>query len=240
VYAAGGYYRPDDTDRTLPEEIRGYLDAGYGAVKIKIGGLPVADDLARIERALGVLDSPDQLAVDANGRFDRVEALRYAKALDGLGLRWFEEAGDPLDYRQNAEVIGAYEGAVATGENLFSVQDVTNLCEYGGMRPGRDVFQMDAGLSYGLTEYLAMIDALEARGHDRRQCYPHGGHLVNLHIVIGAGLGGCEAYPGVFRPVGGYAPDCAVVDGRIRPGDGPGFGLERKAELRAAITELVH
>jgi len=239
VYAAGWYYRADDTPQTLPDEIRGYLDAGYGAVKIKIGGLPLEDDVARIERALAVLDSPSRLAVDANGRFDRNEALRYAEALEGLGLRWYEEPGDPLDYRQNSEIIATYDGAVATGENLFSAADVVNLCEYGGMRPGRDVFQMDAGLSYGLTEYLRMIDVLEARGHNRRQCYPHGGHLINLHIVVGAGLGGCEAYPDVFRPVGGYSPDCAVIDGRIHPGDAPGFGLERKSELMAAAQDLL-
>ena len=46
------------------------------------------------------------------------------------------------------------------------------------MRPGVDIFQMDAGLSYGLTEYAAMIDLLENHGHNRLQCRPHGGHLI--------------------------------------------------------------
>ncbi len=75
-----------------------------------------------------------------------------------------------------------------------------NLLAYGGVRPDRDVFQMDASLSYGLTEYARMIEAMEAHGVDRSQAFPHGGHLINLHIVAGLGLGGCEAYPGSSSP----------------------------------------
>ena len=63
--------------------------------------------------------------------------------------------------------------------------------------------------------------------------------MINLHTVIGLGLGGCEAYPGVFKPFGGYAPECRIAEGRVHATDAPGFGLEQKAELRphlAAIT----
>lgn len=239
VYAAGGYYRAEDDVPRLRREMREYLDAGYTAVKIKIGGLPLAQDLARVEAAVDEAGSGAAVAVDANGRFDREEALAYARALEPLGLRWYEEAVDPLDYALNAEVVENYAGAVATGENLFSCQDVANLLSFGGVRPGVDILQMDAGLSYGLTEYAAMVDLMEERGFDRRQAMPHGGHLLNLHIVTGLDLGGCEAYPGVFQPFGGYSPDCRVENGRIHPGTAPGFGLEAKDGLNDEIARLV-
>jgi hypothetical protein len=140
--------------------------------------------------------------------------------------------------RAHRRAIEAYGQVVATGENLFSTIDVRNLVRFGGMRPGRDVFQMDAGLSYGLTEYARMIGLLEQQGFDRRQCYPHGGHLINLHIVVGLGLGGCEAYPGVFQPFGGYSGRCAVRGSTVRPSDAPGFGLEEKAELAPALQRI--
>ncbi|MFX8316483.1 hypothetical protein ABTL66_19795, partial [Acinetobacter baumannii] len=76
------------------------------------------------------------------------------------------------------------------------------LLNFGGMRPSLDIFQMDAGLSYGLSEYAQMIALVEAHGFDRKFAHPHGGHLINLHIAMGLGLGGCEAYPGVFQPFG--------------------------------------
>ncbi|WP_125078425.1 enolase C-terminal domain-like protein [Mycobacterium sp. P7213] len=246
VYAAGGYYYPgsDRADSTaaldrLRSEIRGYLDLGYDAVKMKIGGTSTSEDLARIEAVIDIVGSGSRVAVDANGRFDEAGAVQWAQALNPYDLRWYEEPGDPLDFALNAAVIEAYDGAIATGENLFSQRDATNLVRYAGMRPGIDIFQMDAGLSYGLTEYVRMIETLEQQGFDRRFAFPHGGHLINLHIVVALGLGGCESYPGVFAPFGGYAPGCVLTEGTIAPTDAPGFGLEEKPDLAAVIADLV-
>lgn len=238
VYAAGGYYYPSGNLDTLRDEMRGYLDLGYDAVKMKIGGASMRDDLARIEAVIDVVGDGGRVAVDANGRFDRDTATQWAAALAPYGLRWYEEPGDPLDFALNQAVTACYDGAVGTGENLFSVADVTNLVRYGGMRPDRDIFQMDAGLSYGLSEYARMLEVLETHGFDRRFAFPHGGHLINLHIAAGLGLGGCESYPGVFQPFGGYSDDCVLHEGRIAPADAPGFGLERKPVLAELISEL--
>lgn len=238
VYAAGGYYYPDAGVDTLRDEMRSYLDLGYDAVKMKIGGVGLPEDLTRIEAVIDAVGDGRRVAVDANGRFGRSAATDWAAALAGYGLRWYEEPGDPLDYALNHAVTDCYAGAVATGENLFSVPDVVNLVRYGGMRVGRDIFQMDAGLSYGLGEYVRMLEVLETHGFDRQFALPHGGHLINLHIAAGLGLGGCESYPGVFRPFGGYSSGCALGDGRISPTDAPGFGLEQKAGLAELITEL--
>jgi L-alanine-DL-glutamate epimerase-like enolase superfamily enzyme len=238
VYAAGGYYYAPGEGRSLGQELRAYQAMGFSAFKMKIGGAPLADDLRRIEEALAVAGAGARLSVDANGRFDLATAAAYAEAITPYRLRWFEEIGDPLDYALNAEVARIYGGPIATGENLFSLPDVRNLVNFGGMRPGRDVFQMDAGLSYGLTEYARMIALLEERGFDRAQAYPHGGHLINLHIVVGLGLGGCEAYPGVFQPFGGYSADCPLAGSTVTPSDAPGFGLEQKEELRPYLARL--
>lgn len=239
VYAAGGYYYPAGAGQTLRDELQGYRDLGFDAFKMKVGGASEAEDLARIEQALELAGSGARLAVDANGRFSLPEGLAFGRRIEGYGLRWFEEIGDPLDFATNQAMAHHYPGPIATGENLFALQDVRNLLNYGGMRPGRDIFQMDAGLSYGLTEYMAIVELLEARGFDRAQIFPHGGHLINLHIVAGLGLGGCEAYPGVFRPFGGYSDACPIVDGTVRPSDAPGFGLEEKPDLAAAIARLL-
>jgi D(-)-tartrate dehydratase len=238
VYAAGGYYYPPGSGKSLADELRGYQDLGFSAFKMKIGGATLKDDLARIEEAVRVAGDGSKVAVDANGRFDLATALAYAKAITPYRLRWYEEIGDPLDFDLNRHLTEAYELPVATGENLFSAVDVKNLVLFGGMRPRRDVFQMDAGLSYGLGEYARMIDILESNGFDRRFAHPHGGHLINLHIAVGLELGGCEAYPGVFQPFGGYPSGCALGGGVVRPTDAPGFGLEEKAEFGPVIARI--
>jgi len=91
VYAAGGYYYPDKDLSALQNEMRGYLDLGYSTMKMKIGGAPLSEDLRRIEAVLKILENSDQLAVDANGRFDLETAVAYARALAPYGLRWYEE-----------------------------------------------------------------------------------------------------------------------------------------------------
>ena len=115
---------------------------------------------------------------------------------------------------------------------LFSVQDVKNLLEFAGMRPALDIFQMDPGLSYGLGEFGRIIDLMESYGFSRDFSFPHGGHLINLHIACGMNLGGCEAYPNVFQPFGGYSLECKI-ERWLRDSLGPaGFGLEAKPELK--------
>ena len=149
VYAAGGYYYPGKGLDQLKAEMTSYLERGYSVVKMKIGGASLAEDCERIESVLGILGPGQQLAVDANGRFDLPTALAYGKALSQYPLFWYEEAGDPLDYALQYELSQVYPGSMATGENLFSMQDARNLIRYGGMRPDRDWLQFDCALKLG-------------------------------------------------------------------------------------------
>src|ERR1700736_2312307 len=238
VYAAGGYYYPGKDLAALQHEMAGYLDLGYSVVKMKIGGAPLSDDLRRIEVVLKILKTPDQLAVDANGRFDLNTAIAYAKALAPYGLRWYEEAGDPLDYELQTKLAPHYPGAMATGENLFSLQDARNLIRYGGMRSDRDVLQFDCALSYGLVEYLRILHMLQEHRWSPRRCIPHGGHQMSLNIAAGLGLAGNESYPGIFQPFGGFADGIPVEDGYVKLPEIPGVGFEAKNELFRVMKAL--
>lgn len=231
VYAAGGYYHPGKEIQGLQEEMRDYLEMGYVATKMKIGGVPLEEDLPRVEAALEVVGEASRLAVDANGRFGLQDTLAFADGLAPFGVRWYEEAGDPLDYALQRQLCEHYGGPTATGENLFSHQDVRNLLRHGGMRPDRDILQMDPVLSYGLVEYLRMLDELRIRGWSPRQCIPHGGHQFALNIAAGLKLGGNESYPRVFAPFGGFADSTPVENGYVAIPAMPGIGFEDKAEL---------
>ncbi|MBC7781935.1 MAG: mandelate racemase/muconate lactonizing enzyme family protein [Proteobacteria bacterium] len=237
VYAAGGYYYPGKDLAALKAEMQGYLDLGYSVVKIKIGD-DLDDDLRRFDAVLSVVGRGERLAVDANGRFDLPTAVAYARALAPYGLFWFEEAGDPLDYALQCELAQHYPHAMATGENLFSMQDARNLIRYGGLRADRDWLQFDCALSYGLVEYLRTLEMLRANGWSARRCIPHGGHQMSLNIAAGLGLGGNESYPGVFQPFGGFADGIPVVDGHVRLPADPGVGFEAKRQLYAVLSSL--
>ena len=233
VYAAGGYYYPGKGLEALQAEMRSYRDRGYKVVKMKIGATSLEDDLRRIEAVLEVVGDGRNLCVDANGRFDLKTAIAYAEALKPYGLFWYEEPGDPLDYQLNAVLAEHYGGAIATGENLFSAIDARNLLRYGGLRPDRDWVQLDPALSYGLTEYLRVLDVVDSLGWSRRRLIPHGGHQLALNMAAGLQLGGSESYPGVFQPYGGFADNMPIVDGFARLPDVPGIGMELKPALFA-------
>ena len=239
VYAAGGYYYPGKGLSELQDEMRSYLDRGYSTVKMKVGLVPLEEDLRRIEAVLDVLGGDgSRLCVDVNGRFDLEEAIRFGHAISPLGLRWYEEPLDPLDCLAHAALATTYGPTLATGENLFSMQDARNLVRHGGLRPDRDILQFDPALSYGLVEYLRTLSMLRAHGWSPRRCVPHGGHQFALNIAVGLGLGGNESYPDVFAPFGGFADDVPVEDSRVAMPDVPGIGFEAKRALYALMKPL--
>ena len=237
-YVGGGWYWPGQTIRDLQDEMRRHLGAGYRMVKMKVGGLPLEEDVRRVCAVLEVVRSGERLAIDANCKFGREEALAYARALAPLGLRWFEEPCDPLDFALMAELASVYDAPLATGENLYSTQDVENLALFGGLRANKDVIQVDPPQAYGITQYARTVSMLERRGWKRASLFPHGGNQMSLAIAAGFGLGGAESYPGVFGDFGGFADDARVEGGYIGLSDRAGVGFEGQSALYRVMREL--
>jgi len=239
VYAGGGYYYPSDDVRRLGEEVRRLRDLGYDRVKIKIGGAPLVQDLKRIEAAVRLLPDAGHLAVDAIYAYTATSALDAAAALAPLGLWWFEDICDPLDFDTLGVVAARYAGPIAAGEALFSAAEARLLDRHAGLRRDRDILLFDPVHCYGLPGYLDIVAALESRGWPRRAFWPHGGHLFCLHVAAGLGLGGGEVNPLCFQPFGGYGDDMMIVAGAAEPPLVSGIGFELKRSLRHAFEALL-
>ncbi|HET7850686.1 MAG TPA: enolase C-terminal domain-like protein [Pseudolabrys sp.] len=238
-YVGGGWYAPGKTTKDLQDEMRRHLDSGYTMVKMKVGGAPLAEDMSRIEAVKAVIGNRGALAVDANCKFTRDEAITYAKAMSPYKLRWYEEPCDPLDYASLAAVSEIYDGALSTGENLFSTQDVENLVRFGALKADRgDVIQVDPPQAYGIVQYARTLDMLAKHGWPRSGLFPHGGNQMSLAIAAGFGLGGAESYPGVFGPFAGFADDARLEDGYLSLSDRPGIGFEGQAALYKIMRDL--
>jgi len=238
VYAAGGYYYPGKDIQMLQDEMKSYMDLGFTTVKMKIGGASLSDDLKRIESVLKLVGDGKNLCVDANGRFDLKTAIEYGKALEPLNLKWYEEAGDPLDFDLNSELSKNYKNSLATGENLFSMQDSRNLIRYGGMRKNIDWLQFDCSLSYGLVEYLRTLQMLKDNNWSSTRVIPHGGHQISCNIAAGVNLGGNEIYPSLFQPFGGFPDLSTVMDSYVTFPKFIGMGYENKKKLIDLLSKL--
>jgi len=239
-YVGGGWYRDGQTPADLCAEMDRYLDAGYRLVKTKVGGRPLDEDRRRVDALLAHLDGRAGLAVDANGALSPDRARTYAEAFRGLGLRWFEEPVHPLDYAATAEFGALYGDPVATGENLFSRQDLMNLQRFGGLRPHRDLIQTDVPQSYGYDATARAVRMLEAEGWSAASILPHGGNQMSLAAALGLGMGMCESYPDVFGVFSGYADGAALIDGCLPAPTAPGIGFERQARLYGLFRDLAN
>src|SRR5215216_2962167 len=238
-YVGGGWYLPGNKLSDLEDEMRRHQDAGYRLIKIKAGGLPLADDLKRVEAGLRIVGSSDLLAVDFNGFMSTEKARSYAEAFAPYRLRWFEEPVDPLDLEAYAELAAVYDPPIAQGENLYALQEVRNFLLFGGFRADRDVLQIDPPQAYGLTMFARFVGMLDAHGASRACLWPHGGNLMSVAAVFGFGTGGCEGYPGGFGDFSGFAEDMPVKDGHLELPQRSGLGWEGMPRLHPAMRSLV-
>jgi L-alanine-DL-glutamate epimerase-like enolase superfamily enzyme len=237
TYASCGHFTDNPDPQALRDEVAQCLAWGYTTVKIKLSGRDARLDAQRIASALSAGLDPAQLAVDLNGQWD-ARCSDVLAVLAAQPLAWVEEPTPPLDYAALAAFCQGHGGPVATGENLFSADDATNLLRYGGLRPKQDRLQMDISLSYGVGEYIRMTERAEALGWSRQAFWPHAGHLFAAHVVAGLGLGSHESAPDAARLYGGFWDGVPVVNGHIGLPTHPGVGFEHKANTMAVFDQL--
>ncbi|MBB5935567.1 hypothetical protein FHS42_002629 [Streptomyces zagrosensis] len=93
VYGSGGFTTYDE--RRQDQQLRTWCqEQGIPRVKIKVGeswGTAEARDLDRVARARRSIGDAAELYVDANGGYDRKQAVRLGPALAAQGVSWFEE-----------------------------------------------------------------------------------------------------------------------------------------------------
>ena len=240
VYASGGHYRPENDIEGLCDDVRRAIGASHRRFKIKIGGASLLDDIKHIEAVFGVLERGMSLAVDGNGTFDRDKTLKYLDALKAYPLAWIEEPVHPLDFELTRDIAKRSDIAIATGENLFSRDDARNLLRYAGLRNDRDVLQFDISLSYGIVEYLRILDELGEHGWQRERCAPHAGHLLAMNAVAGLGLGLAEVAMDTSTLFGQLTAGVPVSEGIATLPDAPGVGFEQIAIFAEVFGSLLN
>ena len=227
VYASGGHYRASNDVAGLCDDVRRAIGQGHRRFKIKIGGASLAADIERIEAVCGLIERGMNLAVDCNGTFDRDKTIQYLDALKPYSLAWIEEPVHPLDFELHRDIAARSPIALATGENLFSCDDARNLLRYAGLRNDRDILQFDISLSYGIVEYLRILDCLDEHGWRRERCAPHAGHLLAMSAVAGLGLGLAEVAMDTSTLFGKLTAGVSLSDGVATLPGAPGTGFEQ-------------
>lgn len=220
VYAAGGYYAEGKGIAELGEELNSYVAAGYRAVKIKVGGAPFKEDVARVHGAREAIGPDIGLMVDANNAWNSHEALKFARAVEDCDLAWYEEPCWPDDLDGARRLCDALDMPVASGEVEYTRWGFRDLIERGAA----DIIQADPCYCGGLTEWVR-IAALASAHH--MYMAPHGQHYLGAHAVAAVDNGLIvESYlplrPWQDRFISGPELD----NGDLVLTDAPGLGLE--------------
>lgn len=174
VYGSGGFTSYADT--RLCEQLAGWAEQGIGRVKMKVGRQPERDpERVRVaRRAIG----PDvALFVDANGAYDRKQALDLARSFRADDVVWFEEpvSSDDLEGLRLVRDRGPAGMSIAAGEYGYDPVYFRRMLDAGAV----DVLQADASRCGGVTGFLEVSALCRARA------IPLSGHCApSLHAHV--------------------------------------------------------
>lgn len=187
-YASGGYYLPKvDSITAIQDEMRYNISQGFSKHKIKVGGMDLEGDAARISAALDVLPDDHLLSIDANNAYsspnEAARALdRFESAAGDRGLWWFEEPLHPSDVKGHAFLRSRFMTPIATGEILQTRYEVLPYIE----EQAADILQIDVGVLGGVSEFMKVAQAADVFGI---QIAPH--WHANLHVNFEPALANC-------------------------------------------------
>jgi len=229
VYIAGGYYEEGKTLDDLAQEMVDNVEFGARAVKMKIGGASIAEDVERVRVVRQAVGPGVQVMVDANNAYRYYEAIEVARKIEPYDIAWFEEPVAPDDYRGHAQVAAATSIPVASGENEYTRYGFRDLVE----QRAAAILNADAQILGGVTEFMKV--AALAQAYDL-PIAPHGNQEVHVHLVAAIPNGLIvEFYRGTTDPMWGrtFREHLTLKEGCLEAPDRPGLGIDLNDEALA-------
>ena len=159
---ATGFYRLQGQGEVarLTEEALAHREAGFRAMKVKLG-FGIRDDLAVMHSIAEALNDPTiELMVDTNHAYGRSDAIRLGLGLSELSLRWYEEPVVAEDIEGYAIVRAALDTPIAGGENEHTSYGFNSLFRADAL----DIAQPDIGSCGGFTAVRDVLAMAHANG----------------------------------------------------------------------------
>jgi L-alanine-DL-glutamate epimerase-like enolase superfamily enzyme len=214
----GWYYENDDDLSAFRHAVESAFEEGFGAVKIKVGGGPLDDDVRRVRAALDLAGKDRRVLVDANQALNTNEAIRRGRVYQEMGCFWFEEPLPPWQKDGYAELAAALDIRIATGENEYTKYSFLELMQ----RKAADVVQPDNRRAGGVTEWVEIASLAAAFGIEVAS---HGGGGMAAQML-------CTMPHAIYLESGSlknqnsHLQKLRMVDGQVLAPDMAGIGSE--------------
>jgi D-arabinonate dehydratase len=247
AYASGGHYTATGLTelKALEKEMGAYLNAGFKAVKMRIGRFTIPEDAERVRVVRETIGKDAQLMLDANWSWTTaVQAIKFMRAVEKYDIFLLEEPVLPDNHEALREIGQAIDSHVASGESEFTLWACKSLIESRSV----DILQVDATHCGGITEWRKI--AALSRAH-YIPLIPHGGMggAMEINVHCAASLGENEVWSvEYFRPLDGWGETWQAnalkvdKDGCIALRDTPGYGivLDEEAIKEHQIPYYLH
>lgn len=207
----------------LLKNIEGYLNAGFHAVKIKLGQEYLKEDIERVAAVRNLIGPDIVFMVDANMKWSIETAIKAAKQLKPFDILWLEEPTIPDDYDGYHRISKEGGLAIAAGENLHTVYEFQNMISRGNI----DFPQPDASNIGGITGWLKVAQL--AYANNLPVC-THG--MQELHVSLMSAMPHASYLEVHSFPIDKYTTRPLVIkNGRAIAPDTPGIGVEFRWDL---------
>ncbi|MCH1425052.1 MAG: mandelate racemase/muconate lactonizing enzyme family protein [Burkholderiales bacterium] len=198
AYATGGFYSSSKNNDALVDEMRKYIDAGFRAVKMKVGRnstmelsplrsseecgiaeVSLQEDIERVELVRQTIGPDIKLCVDANGAWDVATAVKMGRRLEHYDIYWLEEPVWPDDILGSREVAKKLSIPIAGYETCsYGIVDFQKYISHRAVH----FVQPDVAWSGGLTECLKIAHLAQAAN------LPLAPHIHGSAVAVAAGL----------------------------------------------------
>lgn len=245
AYASGGFYIEGKGFGELAEEMKGYVQEGFTAVKMKVGRVPtiagsdlsllphgrvcnvtLKDDFERVRTVRETVGDDVDVMIDANSAWDVETAIRTAKALEEYNLYFIEEPIVTENIEGNARLAEATTIPIAGYETAYTRYEFKNIITMRAV----DIVQPDPIWTGGISECVK-IAAMASAYH--MSVVPHGFAssiclAANLHLVAAIANGEMIEFDRNENPFRDHLitePFKMEKDGYIYVSDEPGLGI---------------
>lgn len=175
AYASGGLFLYTET-KALEAEAQRLLDQGFRAMKLRLGNLPLSQNIERAEAVRAAIGPEIGLMVDVNQGLTVADALALGRALERFDLTWYEEPIATWDHHGHAELVAALNTPIASGETEYLRFGIRNMIERGSA----DILMPDLQRLGGFTDFLRSIEDIRAAN---LRYSPHLFTEHSLHLV---------------------------------------------------------
>jgi L-alanine-DL-glutamate epimerase-like enolase superfamily enzyme len=226
AYAGGvslGYQPPP----SLVDEARPLIEAGYRAIKLRLGDTP-ARDIQRVDAVRRAFGDAIDILTDANTGYTINDARRVMPALDANAVGWLEEPFPAHDYAWFRQARSFGRTPLAAGENHFTRFEFNHLAAAGDVT----IWQPDLSKTGGITEALRIAGMAAAH---KIPINPHTSMTglnmaASIHLLAAIENGGYfeadVSKLNLFRDQLTARPYEIDKNGCVWPLEKPGIGLE--------------